>query len=48
MKKRIVVEKSRFDAVLSQLLNAKAVPRKAIKTRGKHGPKTPLFSPSKS
>jgi len=43
MKKKIVVEKEKFDAVLSALLRAKPVERKSIKTSGKRGSKAPLF-----
>jgi hypothetical protein len=35
MKKKIVVEKKEFDAVLSQLLKTGPVPMKDIKTTGK-------------
>jgi len=49
MTKRVLVEKKKFDAVLSALLNSKPIPRRKIKTSGKRGPKTPLFArPSKS
>ncbi len=37
MKKKVVVEKEKFDAVLSQFLKSDPAPRKAIKTRGKRG-----------
>jgi hypothetical protein len=43
MKKRIFVEKGKFDAVLSALLKSKPIKRKKIKTSGRRGPKTPLF-----
>lgn len=43
MKKKIVVEKEKFDAVLGALLKAKPIPRDKIKTRGKRGSKKPLF-----
>ncbi len=43
MKKGIVVDKTRFDAVLSALLKSKPVPRKKIKTTGTRGSKAPLF-----
>jgi len=36
-------EKKKFDAVLSKLLCAKPVPRKKIKTQGKHGSKKPIL-----
>jgi len=35
MKKKIVVEKKKFDAVLSQLLKTSPIPMKQIKTSGK-------------
>lgn len=35
MKKKIVVEKEKFDAVLARLLQAKPIPMKSIKTSGK-------------
>ena len=45
---RIVVEKRKFDAVLSAMLNTKPVPREKIKTKGNRGPKKVLFpNPSK-
>jgi hypothetical protein len=43
MKKKIVVEKEKFDAVLSALLKSKPIGRKAMKTAGKRGSKVPLF-----
>jgi len=43
MKRKIVVEKEKFDAVLKALLESKPIERKNIKTSGKRGPKTPLF-----
>ncbi len=43
VKKRVFVQKEKFDAVLSALLKSKPIERKKIKTSGKHGPKTPLF-----
>ena len=43
MKKKIFVEKGKFDAVLSALLKSKPIERKKIKTSGKHGSKAPLF-----
>lgn len=42
MKKKIFVEKQKFDAVLGQLLKAKPVPMKKIKTTGKR-PKGTMF-----
>jgi hypothetical protein len=35
MKKKIIVEKPKFDAVLSQLLKTPPIPMKQIKTAGK-------------
>lgn len=43
MKKKIVVEKKKFDAVLAALLNHKPIERSKVKTFGKRGPRTPLF-----
>jgi len=43
MKRKIVVEKEKFDAVLSQLLRTKPIPMKKVKTQGRKGPKAPLF-----
>lgn len=43
MKKKLLVEKGKFDAVLSALLNSPPIKRKAIKTTGKRGAKRPLF-----
>jgi hypothetical protein len=43
MKKKIVVEKEKFDAVLSALLRSKPIERKRIKTSGRRGSKAPLF-----
>jgi hypothetical protein len=43
MKKKLIVEKEKFDAVLSALLKSKPIERKAIKTSGKRGAKTLLF-----
>jgi len=44
MKEKVVVEKKKFDAVLSALLKSKPIPIQKIKTTGKRGPKTPLFA----
>ena len=41
--KKIVVEKEKFDAALSALLKAKPIPRTKIITRGRRGPKAPIF-----
>jgi hypothetical protein len=46
MRKKLVVEKEKFDAVLSQLLKTKPIPMKSIKTSGKR-PKGKMF-PKKS
>jgi len=35
MKKKIIVEKKKFDGVLSQLLKTKPIPMKSIRTTGK-------------
>ena len=43
MSKPVLVEKKKFDAALTALLNSKPIERKKIKTSGKHGPKTPIF-----
>lgn len=43
MKKKIFVEKGKFDSVLSALLKSKPIERSKIKTSGKRGPKTALF-----
>jgi hypothetical protein len=45
MKKgRIVVEKKKFDGVLKSILRSKPVTREQIKSKGKHGPKTPILA----
>ena len=44
MKKRVVVEKDKFDAALSKLLNAKPVPRTSIKSTGRRGSKKPILA----
>ncbi len=44
MKKKITVEKEKFDAVLSALLKSKPIERSQIKTSGKRGSKAPLFT----
>jgi hypothetical protein len=38
------VEKAKFDSLLTKLIKAKPEPRKAIKTQGRKGPKTPILS----
>jgi hypothetical protein len=43
-KKKVFVEKSKFDAALSRLIHAKPVPRTSIKATGKRGAKTPILS----
>ena len=43
MKKKIIVEKEKFDAVLRALIESKPIRRKSIKTSGKRGSKAPLF-----
>jgi hypothetical protein len=43
MKKRVVVEKKKFDAVLAALLDSKPKPQTDIKTSGKRGSKSPMF-----
>ena len=42
MKKKIIVEKEKFDMALVSLLKAKPVPMKSIKTTGKR-PKGTMF-----
>lgn len=37
------VEKRKFDALLSDVLKSKPVPREKIKARRKSAPKTPIF-----
>jgi predicted RNA-binding protein (virulence factor B family) len=41
--KRVLVSKAKFDNALGTLLKSKPVPREKIKSRGKHGPKTPIL-----
>jgi hypothetical protein len=41
--KKLLVEKQKFDAVLSNLLKAKPMPMKSVKTQGKHGPKSQVI-----
>jgi hypothetical protein len=38
------IEKRKFDALLGKLLKAKPEPRKAIKTQGRKGSKTPILA----
>ena len=48
MPKKMLVNKSKFDAVLYAMLKTKPMPRAKIKTKGNHGPKKVLFpNPSK-
>jgi hypothetical protein len=44
MKKKILVEKSAFDATLGRMLTQKPIAREKIKTAGKRGPKTPILA----
>jgi hypothetical protein len=46
-KRRVVVEKQKFDAVLSQLLKMAPIPAKQIKSFRKRSPK-PLFPAKRS
>lgn len=47
-KKRVFVEKKKFDALLSQLIKTSPVPMKKVKTKGNRGAKRVLFpNPSK-
>ena len=43
MKKKVFVQKEKFDAVLSAMLKTKPMPREKIKTKGNRGPKKVLF-----
>ena len=43
MKKKIFVEKEKFDSMLTALLKSKPVELKNIKTSGKRGSKAPFF-----
>jgi len=43
MKKKLVVEKEKFDAVLTKLIHTKPVPRTSIKASSKRSPK-PILS----
>ena len=45
MKKKIVADKQKFDAVLAQLLKMKPIAAKDIKTRGRKGSKAPIIPP---
>ncbi len=45
---KMKVEKEKFDAAFKAILKSKPVPREKIKTKGKRGPKTPIFPPSNS
>ena len=44
MKKKLVVEKEKFDSLLSRVLQTKPAPREKIETSGKRGPKTPILA----
>jgi hypothetical protein len=48
MKKRVLVEEEKFDAVLAKLLEKKPIPMKGLKTRGRKGSKAPMFPPKPS
>ena len=48
MKKKIMVEEKKFDAVLSQLLKMKPIPMKKLRTGGRKGSKAPLFTRKQS
>ncbi len=48
MKKRIVVEKAKFDAVLSQLLKTRPLPMSKVKTAGRRSKSTVIPPQSKS
>jgi hypothetical protein len=48
IEKRVLVEEKELDAVLSKLLSMDPMPMKKIKTPGKRGSKSPLFSPQRS
>jgi len=45
MKKKVFVEKEKFDAALTKLLHAKPVPRTSIKASSKRSPKPILARP---
>lgn len=44
MKKKLLVEKSKFDAMLSRVVQANPVPRTSIKATGKRGSKSPILA----
>jgi hypothetical protein len=48
IEKPVLVEEKELDAVLSKLLSMDPMPMKKIKTPGKRGSKSPLFSPERS
>jgi hypothetical protein len=48
MRKKILVEEKKFDAVLGALLKAKPMPMKKLRTSGRKGSKAPLFTPKPS
>jgi hypothetical protein len=41
---KMKVEKPKFDTLLGKVPHTKPEPRKAIKTPGRKGPKTPILS----
>lgn len=43
MKKKVFVEKTKFDTILLALLKAKPTRQKDMKSSGKRGPKTAMF-----
>jgi hypothetical protein len=47
MKKKLVVDKDKFDTVLAKLLKMKPMPMKSLKTRGRRGSKAPLLPPER-
>ena len=42
-KPKLLVEKAKFDAVISELLHSKPIARERIKSGGKRGSKRPIF-----
>jgi len=44
MKKKVNVEKEKFDSALSRLIHAKLVPRTSIKATGKRGSKSAILA----
>jgi hypothetical protein len=47
MKKKLLIEEEKLDAVLTQLLKMKPIPMKKLKTRGRRGSKAPMFPPKR-